>query len=202
MKTLLQTEALTKCYGAIVVTDKVTLDVREGELHAIIGPNGAGKTTLINQLSGELLSDSGRIRLGDADITASGINDRARMGLVRSYQITSVFDEFTVLENATLAALGARTHAFRFWQTLLGDQEALAAAKEGIAAAGLETRTQVLAGKASTLACVTFPATLRPGVHNQLLPEVAAVPISPPGAKIVGSGAARPACSSATLPAL
>lgn len=147
MKTLLQTEALTKCYGAIVVTDKVTLDVREGELHAIIGPNGAGKTTLINQLSGELLSDSGRIRLGDADITASGINDRARMGLVRSYQITSVFDEFTVLENATLAALGARTHAFRFWQTLLRDQEALTAAKEGIAAAGLETRTQVLASE-------------------------------------------------------
>ena len=147
MKTLLQTEALTKCYGAIVVTDKVTLDVREGELHAIIGPNGAGKTTLINQLSGELLSDSGRIRLGDADITASGINDRARMGLVRSYQITSVFDEFTVLENATLAALGARTHAFRFWQTLLRDQEALTSAKEGIAAAGLETRTQVLASE-------------------------------------------------------
>ena len=68
-----------------------------------------------------------------------------RMGLVRSYQITSVFDEFTVLENATLAALGARTHAFRFWRALLGDADALAAAQEGIEAAGLSTRTDALA---------------------------------------------------------
>lgn len=147
MKTLLQTDALTKRYGAILVTDKVSLNVREGELHAIIGPNGAGKTTLINQLSGELRSDSGRIRFGDADVTALGINARARLGLVRSYQITSVFDEFTVLENATLAALGARTHAFRFWQSLLGDHEALSAAHEGIAAAGLSARSQALASE-------------------------------------------------------
>ena len=147
MKTLLQTEVLTKRYGAILVTDKVSLDVREGELHAIIGPNGAGKTTLINQLSGELRSDSGRIRFGDADVTGLGINARARMGLVRSYQITSVFDEFTVLENTTLAALGARTHAFRFWKALLGDREALAAAVEGIEAAGLRARSHVLASE-------------------------------------------------------
>lgn len=147
MKTLLQTGALTKRYGAIVVTDNVSLDVREGELHAIIGPNGAGKTTLINQLSGELRSDGGRICFGAEEITSLGINARARMGLVRSYQITSVFDEFTVLENATLAALGARTHAFRFWRSLLGDREALVAAREGIEAAGLSTRTQVAAAE-------------------------------------------------------
>ena len=145
MNSLLQTDALTKRYGAILVTDKVSLDVRDGELHAIIGPNGAGKTTLINQLSGELRPDSGRIRFSDADVTPLGINARARMGLVRSYQITSVFDVFTVLENATLAALGARTHAFRFWHALLGDRDALAAANEGIAAAGLSARSQVLA---------------------------------------------------------
>lgn len=147
MKTLLQTDALTKRYGAILVTDKVTLDVREGELHAIIGPNGAGKTTLINQLSGELRSDSGRIHFGNVDVSALGINARARLGLVRSYQITSVFDEFTVLENATLAALGARTHAFRFWQSLLGDREAMAAAQEGIEAAGLSARARALASE-------------------------------------------------------
>jgi branched-chain amino acid transport system ATP-binding protein len=147
VKTLLQTDALTKRYGAILVTDKVSLNVREGELHAIIGPNGAGKTTLINQLSGELRSDSGRIRFGDADVSALGINARARMGLVRSYQITSVFDEFTVLENTTLAALGARTNAFRFWQALLGDREARAAAQEGIEAAGLNARAQILASE-------------------------------------------------------
>ena len=147
MKTLLQTDALTKRYGAILVTDKVSLDVREGELHAIIGPNGAGKTTLINQLSGELRSDSGSIRFGDQDVSALGINARARAGLVRSYQITSVFDEFTVLENATLAALGARTHAFRFWRSLLGDRQAHAAALEGIEAAGLTARSHIQASE-------------------------------------------------------
>ena len=147
MKTLLQTEAIIKRYGAILVTDKVSLDVKEGELHAVIGPNGAGKTTLINQLSGELRSDSGRIRFGDEDVTALGINARARLGLVRSYQITSVFDEFTVLENATLAALGARTHAFKFWRSLLGDGAALAAAREGIEAAGLSLRTDAPASE-------------------------------------------------------
>ena len=145
MKPLLQTEALTKHYGAMRVTDAVSLDVRAGELHAIIGPNGAGKTTLINQLSGELRSDSGRVCFGATDVTAQAIHSRARLGLVRSYQITSVFDEFTVLENATLAALGARTHAFRFWHSLLGNHAALAAARDSVEAAGLGARTQVLA---------------------------------------------------------
>ncbi|MEN9395544.1 MAG: hypothetical protein RLZ81_74 [Pseudomonadota bacterium] len=144
---LLQTEAITKRYGALLVTDQVSLDVREGELHAIIGPNGAGKTTLINQLSGELQSDSGRIRFGGQEVSALGINERARRGLVRSYQITSVFDEFTVRENAALAAMGARQHAFRFWSGLLSDRQALATAEEAIAAAGLESRAHLLAAE-------------------------------------------------------
>lgn len=144
---LLQTEAITKRYGALLVTDQVSLDVREGELHAIIGPNGAGKTTLINQLSGELQSDSGRIRFGGEDVSALGINARARRGLVRSYQITSVFDEFTVRENAALAAMGARQHAFRFWSGLLSDRQVLATAEEAIAAAGLESRVHLLAAE-------------------------------------------------------
>lgn len=140
MKSLLKTDSIVKRYGAILVTDQVSLDLQEGELHAIIGPNGAGKTTLINQLSGELRSDSGSIRFDGLDVTQLGINARARMGLVRSYQITSVFDEFTVLENATLAALGARTHAFKLWKGLLGDKTALACANEGIELAGLQQR--------------------------------------------------------------
>ena len=140
MTSLLRTESIVKRYGAILVTDQVNLDVREGELHAIIGPNGAGKTTLINQLSGELQSDKGAIHFGGEDVTPLGIHARARKGLVRSYQITSVFDEFTVLENATLAALGARTHAFKMWRGLLEDSSARAAALEGIAMAGLQHR--------------------------------------------------------------
>lgn len=144
---LLQTESITKRYGALLVTDQVSLDVRKGELHAIIGPNGAGKTTLINQLSGELRSDSGRIRFGGEDVSALGINARARLGLVRSYQITSVFDEFTVRENAALAAMGARQHAFRFWSGLLSDRQALATADEAVAAAGLQSRAHLLASE-------------------------------------------------------
>ena len=144
---LLRTAAITKRYGALLVTDQVSLDIRPGELHAIIGPNGAGKTTLINQLSGELASDSGQIQFDGRDVTALGIHARARIGLVRSYQITSVFDEFTVRENAALAAMGARKHAFRFWQGLLTDQAALAAADEGIRAAGLTLQAELLASE-------------------------------------------------------
>lgn len=147
MSTLLHTQAITKRYGALLVTDEVSLDIRQGELHAIIGPNGAGKTTLINQLSGELRSDSGQIHFAGEDVTAQGIHARARRGLVRSYQITSVFDEFTVRENAALAARGARTHAFSFWKALLEDKAALAAADEGIEAAGLASRANVLASE-------------------------------------------------------
>ena len=144
---LLQTSAITKWYGALLVTDQVSLDIRPGELHAIIGPNGAGKTTLINQLSGELASDAGSIRFNGQDVTGLGINARARLGLVRSYQITSVFDEFTVRENAALAAMGARRHAFRFWHRLLSDSAALTAADEGIQAAGLTAQAHLRASE-------------------------------------------------------
>jgi branched-chain amino acid transport system ATP-binding protein len=147
MSLLLQTSGLTKHYGALRVTDAVSLDIRAGELHAIIGPNGAGKTTLINQLSGELPPDSGQIRFGGTDVTALGIHARARLGLVRSYQITSVFDEFTVRENVALAALGARRHALRFWRGLLADAQAAAAAEEGMAAAGLSAHAELCASE-------------------------------------------------------
>jgi len=146
-RTLLQTQDLSKRYGALVVTDNVSLDVRAGELHAIIGPNGAGKTTLINQLSGELAPNSGQVFFDGADVTDQGINARARMGLVRSYQITSVFDELTVLENAALAALGSRRHAFQCWQGLLTDRGAVEAAREGVEAAGLAPRAHLAASE-------------------------------------------------------
>ncbi len=145
MSILLQTEKLTKRYGALVVTDAVSLEIEAGELHAIIGPNGAGKTTLINQLSGELRPDGGTVRFCGSDVTEIGINGRARLGLLRSYQITSVFDEFTVRENAALAARGAQRHAFSFWKGLLDDDSARSAADEGIAAAGLAAHANVLA---------------------------------------------------------
>jgi len=138
MTTLLKTVNLCKSYGALRVTDGVSLDIQTGELHAIIGPNGAGKTTLINQLSGELVSDSGEVHFAGKDVTRSNIQSRARHGLLRSYQITSVFDEFTVLENATLSALGAQQQAFGAWQALLQQPAALQSANEAMALAGLQ----------------------------------------------------------------
>ena len=108
MKDMLQIRQLTKRYGGLLATDQLSLSLAAGELHAIIGPNGAGKTTLIAQLSGEVAPDSGAIEFDGHDITALLPAQRALRGLARSYQITSVFPEFSVLENVTLA-MQART---------------------------------------------------------------------------------------------
>jgi len=143
----LRTQGLVKRYGALLVTDHVSLDIEPGELRAVIGPNGAGKTTLINQLSGELRSDEGTIAFGDADITPLAVHERARRGLLRSYQITSIFEEFTVLENAALSALGARGRALQLWRPMLADARTRQSAQEALAAAGLEARAQVPAGE-------------------------------------------------------
>lgn len=129
---LLRTESLTKRFGGLLVTDSVSIDVRPGELHAIIGPNGAGKTTLINQLSGELMPNSGQVLFAGESVTALGIHQRARRGLLRSYQITSIFEGFTVLENTVLAAMGAKEHAFRFWRPMLARQDLVDIANQAL----------------------------------------------------------------------
>jgi len=143
----LLTNRLVKRYGALQVTDQVSLDVRSGEIHAVIGPNGAGKTTLINQLSGELASDQGSVHFDGVDVTVDAIHRRARAGLLRSYQITSIFEGFTVLENAALAARAARLHAWQFWRGLLADPQARASAEESLAATGLSGLADVPAGE-------------------------------------------------------
>jgi len=141
----LKTEMLVKRYGGILVTDRVSLDIRAGELHAIIGPNGAGKTTLVNQLSGELASNQGRVMFSDRDVTVLPIHRRARLGLLRSYQITSIFEEFTASENTALAAMGSTEHAFRFWSPLLKHARSTNAAADALQAAGLAHRAKALA---------------------------------------------------------
>ncbi len=115
MQTLLSIRSLVKRYGGLVVTDQVNLDIMPGELHAIIGPNGAGKTTLIGQIVGEIISDSGDIELQGKSLIGLGVAQRAQQGIGRSYQITSVISQFTVLENVILAVQGCRGHAYRFW---------------------------------------------------------------------------------------
>lgn len=140
---LLYTDTLTKHYGALKVTDDVSLSINPGELHAIIGPNGAGKTTLINQLSGELAPDSGLITFNHKNVTALPIHERARGGLLRSYQITSVFEDFTVLENVMLAAIGARKHAYRFWAPLIGQTTLHKVATDALTRTHLHERADI-----------------------------------------------------------
>ncbi|MBX9828549.1 MAG: ABC transporter ATP-binding protein [Xanthobacteraceae bacterium] len=114
--TLLKVEGLTKRFGGVIASDNVVLDVAPGELHAIIGPNGAGKTTLIGQLAGEIVPDAGRIHFDGRDITALPVYDRSLIGLARSFQITSLFPNFTALQNVALAVQAHAGHSFHFWR--------------------------------------------------------------------------------------
>jgi branched-chain amino acid transport system ATP-binding protein len=120
---ILSVQALTKRFGAHVVSDNIDLDVLAGEIHAVIGPNGAGKTTLINQLIGELRPDGGTIRFNGRDITAMPIHRRSLLGLSRSYQITSVLPDFTALENVSIAAQAHLGHSFEIWRPAAQEEE-------------------------------------------------------------------------------
>jgi branched-chain amino acid transport system ATP-binding protein len=133
----LEVRGLVKRFGGLAATDGLDLDVRAGEIHAIIGPNGAGKTTLINQLSGELMPDAGTIRFNGVDIAREPVNRRARLGIARSYQITSVFPEFTALQNVALGVQGASGRSMRFWRPVLADPALTAPALQWLAQAGL-----------------------------------------------------------------
>ena len=138
---LLRIDKLVKRYGGLLATDHVTLSLHRGELHAIIGPNGAGKTTLIGQLGGEVKPDSGSITFDGHDITALPSAQRALRGLARSFQITSVFPEFTVLENVALAMQAHCGHSFGFWTPVLKQADLVEPALRAVEQAGLRHRT-------------------------------------------------------------
>lgn len=114
----LRTQGLVRYFGGLKATNEVSFDIEPGELRAIIGPNGAGKTTLINLLTGELPAHEGRVFIGQTDVTAQAIQQRVGLGLLRSYQITSVFDAFTVFENVCLAARRKQGVGFAVWKPL------------------------------------------------------------------------------------
>src|SRR5690606_16080109 len=99
---LLKVRRLVKRYGGLTATDHFDFDVDEGEIHAIIGPNGAGKSTLIAQLAGEVRPDAGELIFDGKNILGERVEQRARRGIARSYQITSVFSEFSALQNVML----------------------------------------------------------------------------------------------------
>ena len=114
MTTLLQVRSLNKSFGGIRATDNLSLAVEQGELHAVIGPNGAGKTTLIAQLIGTLRPDAGQILYAGRDITRLPAHRRARLGITRSFQITSLIMAMSVIDNIALAVQARDGHSFRF----------------------------------------------------------------------------------------
>jgi branched-chain amino acid transport system ATP-binding protein len=139
---LLETRDLCKSFGGLVVTDAVSLVVAPGEIHAIIGPNGAGKTTLIAELAGELSPDSGSIRFAGADITRLATARRAALGIARSFQITSIFREFSVLDNVAMAVQAHAGHSFRFWRSARRDARLRDPARQVLAQVGLAERAE------------------------------------------------------------
>jgi branched-chain amino acid transport system ATP-binding protein len=143
---LLEVRGLTKSFGALLASDSVALEVREGETHAIIGPNGAGKTTLIAQLAGELRSDRGEVRFAGEDITPLSAPARSRKGLARSFQITSIYPDFSTLENVMLAVQAHAGHSFRFWSPARGERALREPAQAILEELGLSTRASAQAG--------------------------------------------------------
>ena len=145
-KVLLEVRGLTKRFGALLASDNVDLEVLEGETHAIIGPNGAGKTTLIGQLAGDLVPDRGRVRFAGEDITALSAPARSHRGFARSFQITSIYADFTALENVMLAVQAHAGSSFRFWSPARAERALQEPARRVLEEVGLGARAGLPAG--------------------------------------------------------
>ncbi|MGH8689752.1 MAG: ABC transporter ATP-binding protein, partial [Burkholderiales bacterium] len=146
---ILYVRGLSKSFGALRACDGIDFDVKEGETHAVIGPNGAGKTTFISQLAGNLRPDAGSVRFAGSDITTLSAPKRARMGLARSFQITSIYPEFSALDNVALAVQAHSGHSFRFWRTTRGDPALTGPAERVLDEVGLQQRKNILAANLS-----------------------------------------------------
>jgi branched-chain amino acid transport system ATP-binding protein len=144
-ETLLAVRGLSKRFGGLLASDQVDLDVVRGETHAIIGPNGAGKTTLVGQLAGDLRPDAGAIRFAGRDVTRFDAPLRSRLGLARSFQITSIFRDFSALDNVALAVQAHRGGNFRFWRSARDERALRDPARVVLESVGLGTRAGVLA---------------------------------------------------------
>jgi branched-chain amino acid transport system ATP-binding protein len=145
----LQATGLTRRFGGLTAVNAVSLSLRIGEVHAVIGTNGAGKSTLVNLLSGELAADEGAVRLGTHDVTHWPQPKRARAGIGRSYQRSTVFGEFSVLENCRLSAQAALQRPWHVWQAAARCDESLSIAHEVLATTGLAEVSQRIAGTLS-----------------------------------------------------
>ncbi len=148
-KSVLEVRGLCKRFGGLVATDQVDLAVHSGEVHALIGPNGAGKTTLVHQLSGTLPPDSGDILFKGQVVTRMSAHARALRGLVRSYQITSIFRSHSVIDNIVLAVQARSGSSFRYWRPVSAERALYTEATSILERIGLQdkaaTRAAILA---------------------------------------------------------
>jgi branched-chain amino acid transport system ATP-binding protein len=146
---VLDIHGLSKSFGGLKATDNVSLDLRPGEIHALIGPNGAGKTTLIHQICGTLKPSAGSIRFQGEEISGLDVAARARMGLGRTFQISSLALEFSALRNVMLAVQGRQRSNFRFFRDVMGDKSLTEPALAALSRVGLESRAAVPASDLS-----------------------------------------------------
>jgi branched-chain amino acid transport system ATP-binding protein len=162
--TLLAIEGLSKRFGGVIASDDITVAIPKGELHAVIGPNGAGKTTLIGELAGEIAPDAGHIYFDGVEITHMPAWKRSHLGLARSFQVTSLFPDFSVLDNVTLAVQAHAGHSFRFWRDArkdasLRDPAAAALSRVGVAGRANELVSQLSHGEQRSLEIAMALAT-------------------------------------------
>lgn len=148
-ESILEVVKLNKSYGALQATKDLSFIVQKGHIHAIIGPNGAGKTTLVNQLTGDITSDSGRIIYKKRNITHLKDYQRARLGIARSFQITHIFENLSVAENMALSLFAHSGHNFRFWQKSLLSSSIREKLPETLGRVDLSARADIPAGSLS-----------------------------------------------------
>ncbi|WP_426439467.1 ABC transporter ATP-binding protein [Bradyrhizobium genosp. P] len=146
---LLRVDNLVRRFGGITATDNLSMEVVPGELHAIIGPNGAGKTTLISQLTGQVMPNSGTIHFGGRDVTGLPSYERSRLGLARSFQITSLLKDFSAIDNVALAAQAHDGHSFRFWGNARKEAHLRETARASLERVGLGKRADIVVSQLS-----------------------------------------------------
>lgn len=135
---ILDIRSISKSFGGLKASNNISIDLRRGEIHALIGPNGAGKSTLIKQIAGELTPDSGSIHFNGQDVSLLSTAARAQLGMGRTFQISSLAMDYTVLQNVVLGALGHRGDIFRFFNRVMKDKALVAAAEDALQQVGLE----------------------------------------------------------------
>jgi len=146
---VLAIRSLSKAFGGVHAVNNVSFEIAQGEFLAMIGPNGAGKSTCFNMINGQLTPDSGRIQFDGSDLTTLSTPMRSALGLARSFQITSLFLDLSVLDNVALAVQAHAGHSFHFWRDARREPELRDPARARLARVGLTARENLPASALS-----------------------------------------------------